>query len=438
VRRVAGWVAERELWWVILVAPPLVFPEVIDREVVWAALGVLPLFWLCRWLSYRQLTLHSPLNLAVGFIVLMLPSALYASFDLQLSLPKLTGILLGTSVFFSVLNSVKGQRRMWLLVELLLLAGLVMCAVSLVGTDWSQKFPGLGPVLARLPRLISSIPHVFAKGGIHPNEVGGSLALFVPLAWSLLWTKGYNQKADGASMLNGWIEPRGVLFRLLALFSFVVFALVLLLSQSRSAIFGVAVALLVWGAIRYWWVRWLAVFLAVGTVIVVWQVGVEHIGDLVFAVGDATVAPGTLDFAGRREVWSRALYMLQDFPFTGIGLNTFPFVANTLYPFFLIGPDAKVPHAHNILLQTGVDLGLPSLVAFISVLAGFWLMGWQVYRHSRDGATQALALGLGCGMLAHQVYGLTDAVTLGAKPGVFLWIMLGTMAVLCRQTLYNL
>jgi len=75
----------------------------------------------------------------------------------------------------------------------------------------------------------------------------------------------------------------------------------------------------------------LAVFLAVGTVIVVWQVGVEHIGDLVFAVGDATVAPGTLDFAGRREVWSRALYMLQDFPFTGIGLNTFPFVANTLY-----------------------------------------------------------------------------------------------------------
>ncbi len=36
-----------------------------------------------------------------------------------------------------------------------------------------------------------------------------------------------------------------------------------------------------------------------------------------------------------------------------------------------------------------------------------------------------VALGLAGSLLAHAVYGLTDAFALGAKPGVILWILLG-------------
>ena len=38
------------------------------------------------------------------------------------------------------------------------------------------------------------------------------------------------------------------------------------------------------------------------------------------------------------EIWSRALYALQDFPFTGVGLGAFRRVVNVLYPLFLVPP----------------------------------------------------------------------------------------------------
>jgi len=137
--------------------------------------------------------------------------------------------------------------------------------------------------------------------------------------------------------------------------------------------------------------------------------------------------------AGRFEAWQRALYMIQDFPYTGIGLNMFPYVGDALYPYFLLGPNAKVPHAHNNFLQVAVDLGIPGLVAYLALLATFCFCTWRVYWGSQSRSTRLLTAGLFSGMLAHQVYGLTDAITLGAKPGFMLWIILGLMAAL-----YNL
>ncbi len=122
--------------------------------------------------------------------------------------------------------------------------------------------------------------------------------------------------------------------------------------------------------------------------------------------------------------------MIQDFPYTGIGLNMFPYVGDAMHPYFLLGPDAKVPHAHNNFLQVAVDLGIPGLVAYLALLAAFCLCAWRVYRRSRRRSIRLLTAGLFSGMLAHQVYGLTGAITLGAKPSFILWIMLGLMAAL--------
>jgi hypothetical protein len=34
-------------------------------------------------------------------------------------------------------------------------------------------------------------------------------------------------------------------------------------------------------------------------------------------------------------------------------------------------------------------------------------------------------LGLGGGLFAHLIFGLFDAISLGAKPGIFFWMLLG-------------
>jgi putative effector of murein hydrolase len=43
-----------------------------------------------------------------------------------------------------------------------------------------------------------------------------------------------------------------------------------------------------------------------------------------------------------------------------------------------------------------------------------------------------LMAGVLAGLAAHGIFGLTDAVALGAKPGVFFWLLLALTAVVWR------
>jgi putative inorganic carbon (HCO3(-)) transporter len=154
---------------------------------------------------------------------------------------------------------------------------------------------------------------------------------------------------------------------------------------------------------------------------------------------------------GRLEVWSRAIYGIQDFPFTGMGMNAFRKVVPVLYPLFLVSSDVDIGHAHNEFLQAALDLGIPGLIAFIAIyIIAFWMLV-DIWRnvptfnacppgrtpgrceHSRR-VQRAAVLGLGGGLLAHMLYGITDAVALGAKPGVLFWMLLGLIAGMYEQT----
>ena len=197
---------------------------------------------------------------------------------------------------------------------------------------------------------------------------------------------------------------------------------VIVLTASRGAWMGLAAAALVLMALRWRW-GWLALpLVAVAAGLGAWQIGFGRVADAALA----SQALGGVD--QRLEIWSRALYMLQDFPFTGIGMGSFRQVANLLYPFFLAGPDAEIPHAHNIFLQVGVDLGLPGLVAWLALLILVGVCAWLVYRRGR-GQGDTVFAALGAGLLASQValvvHGLTDAATWGTRPAVVVWAVWG-------------
>jgi putative inorganic carbon (HCO3(-)) transporter len=162
----------------------------------------------------------------------------------------------------------------------------------------------------------------------------------------------------------------------------------------------------------------------------------------------------------RLEIWSRAIYGVQDFPFTGMGMNTFREVVHVLYPLFLIAPDKDIAHAHNEFLQAALDLGIPGLVAFLSIhIVVFWMLydSWRDDKATLLGPVEAFSvrtlnvrtpvlsfveglslkratvLGLGGGLAAHMLFGITDAITLGAKPGLLWWMLLGLIASLHGQ-----
>jgi putative inorganic carbon (HCO3(-)) transporter len=131
----------------------------------------------------------------------------------------------------------------------------------------------------------------------------------------------------------------------------------------------------------------------------------------------------------RREVWQWAIAGIKEFPFTGSGLGSFRRVVVRLYPINL-PPDYDIAHAHNIFFQVALDVGLPGLIAYLALLMLAGTVAWQVAR--QDEALRPFALGLLAGLAGLHIYGLTDALAPGAKPGLLFWAALGLLAAMRR------
>ncbi len=116
-----------------------------------------------------------------------------------------------------------------------------------------------------------------------------------------------------------------------------------------------------------------------------------------------------------------------------MGLGTFRQTGRLLYP-LSISPDYDFAHAHNEFLQAGLDLSRPGLAALLAIYIGTFWMLWSLWGNARNPGIPYVALGLAGCLLAHAIYGLTDAIALGAKPGVILWRLLG---LVCRLFLNN-
>jgi hypothetical protein len=108
-----------------------------------------------------------------------------------------------------------------------------------------------------------------------------------------------------------------------------------------------------------------------------------------------------------------------------MGMNLFRYIVPRLYPFFAISADIDIAHAHNQFLQVGVDLGIPGLIAYIALWLSLTAMLWQSWRLSSDLGARILTAGFAASLLGSFVFGLTDAVALGAKPGFLLWFLWG-------------
>jgi len=163
-------------------------------------------------------------------------------------------------------------------------------------------------------------------------------------------------------------------------------------------------------------------------------VGLSLIGWDVVA-DELTAGDVTSGLDQRIEIWSRAIYAIQDFPFTGVGMGTFEQVVAVLYPLFL-NPAGTVPHAHNLFLQVAVDLGLPGLIAYLSLLGLAFFGGLSAYRTFRrreELALSGLCAGCMAGLVGMCMHGLIDAATWGGIKLAFLpWTVMGLVVALHR------
>ena len=406
--RIARWIAAAELPVIVLISPALLFPT--PKRL--AALALVPNIWICAKITTGRFLPRTPLNFALYLMLLMVGVSLYATFDVTFSLGKVAGLLLGLLVYWASVRWVETKERLAMGTAAFVAAGAGLAVIGLLGTNWMEKFPVLGAVIARLPRVIRGLPG--AEEGFQPNAVAGCLVMFVPLQVALSWRL----------FVDSRTAAPGTRFRtrLAFVISMSLLALTggtLLLTQSRGAWIGMAMAGL---AFCVWYgrqTRWVAAAILAAVLIAGIAIGPERLATM--AVNQA--GPGMAgNVEGRLELWSQALDGIQDFPITGMGMNTFRKAMPPLYPVSIPSPDLDVAHAHNHLLQVALDLGIPGLIAYIALWGLLVVMLVQVYRSSTDPWTRATAGGIGAGLMAHFTFGMTDAIPLGAKVGVLFWL----------------
>ncbi|MCL5958988.1 MAG: O-antigen ligase family protein [Chloroflexi bacterium] len=399
----AQWLTGHELWLLAVASPFLLFPN------RWTplAFSLIPLTWICRRIASGRFTLRTAMDAPIVILVVMSLVGYAVSADAAMSGAKVWGMVLQAAVFYGMVNGVRTQRGILRAAGALLVATIALAVVSLVGADWSAvRLVNLPVVYDHLPRLIQNIP----GSGVprtselfNPREVGATMGLLLPLPIALL-TLGRQRR-----------------LRLLSIAALVVGFIILLLAQSLQAFLGVAMALLL---IAAWRNRWFLV--ALPAFLVALGAGLLVYGPQ--RAADTLLSPDHLLGIGvvlRLDIWSRALAMVRDMPYTGIGLNTFPLIQTNFYPGYLLGAE---PHAHNLFLQTAVDLGLPGLAGLLGLLLAFGFTIARAHRATTDQDRRAILIGLAGGVLAYGGNGLVDTVTLGAKPLAVLWLGLGLAA----------
>ncbi len=406
----------------------------------------------------------SPLNLSLLVLMLMVLVSTWATYSVEQSLEKISGVILGLGVFYAVVRIGKNFIKWGISLAGFLAGGVAWAGLGILALDYQVRFSFLAPIINRIPDAISGLPG--AESGLQHNAVGGTilwyLPLFIVLSIYLLFSdvEGLRLKVEDNNEIENrklkiedWVDNRLLLrfarnnfvswiVRIGFWFAMLFVGGVLVLTQSRGSYLAFLITL---GGMAFFLIRrkWRWVYVGVITVLVAAGGGlVYHGGGWEQLVSEAGLADqsglsiNTLE--GRVEIWSRAIYGIQDFAITGMGMNTFREVVHVLYPLFIISPDMDIAHAHNEFLQAALDLGIPGLMSFISIyVISFWMLA-RVWKESKSqyvvNLKQVIVLGLGGGLFGHMVFGMADAITLGAKPGIFYWYLLGLIASLYKLT----
>jgi putative inorganic carbon (HCO3(-)) transporter len=391
-----------------------------------------------QWWAWGQALPVTPLNPAILLVAVMTGVSMLVTPDPSGSLGKVSGVLLGMMVFFTVAQQARNRQGWLKALGGWCVAGMGVALVGLVATRWfSNKLTFMDAVTSQLPVRLTGL--MGAEEGIQPNELAGALVWVVPvvamglaaLAAGPKWLASRSGRGKvRAGSLAGWAALLSV--------TVVLCGGVVVLAQSRGGYLALALATIVMVVMltRGKW-RWMVVgLLGVAIIaggVVVSQVGMQTLVDQVIdslPVGNAAVSLGTMN--GRVEIWKRVVWAMMDAPLTGMGMNVFRKAVYLIYPMFQLPASYDVAHAHNELLQAALDLGIPGLIGFMAIYVG--AVGMLARTMQAGGTMRLLALGLLGGLLAHFIFGMTDAVALGAKPGFLFWWLLGMVYGLYEQS----
>lgn len=261
--------------------------------------------------------------------------------------------------------------------------------------NWWLPYVGLDQVL----------PGIVKGAGVNKNALGALTLLVVPMSAALAML------ARGTRLM--------LAARVLATLAFVGGFYVFVVAESRAVwIAGGVIAVL--ASLRLLRGRWrlAAVVVLVGLPVVA-TAGLWVSDPPKFAEYVDRMQSGT---DSREDIWDQAFDRLKNSHGLGIGFSQFRQVRAITD--VEVSEFKPVAHAHNIFLQTALDLGVAGVLAYAALIG---VLVYRADRVARLGAAVAARVATGAGLvvIAVHVFGLGDAVALGARIGVFQWLAAG-------------
>lgn len=380
-----------------------------------AILGVL---WGIHWLLNGRLSASTPLDFPLLAFLALLPLNQAISVAPEMTQPKVISVVLGILFFYLSINWKWYRADLWKVTVFLLVLSLGVSVLGLITIAGEINLPApFYSLQLSLAALQNKLIGSGLSASVNPNLIGGALALVLPVLFSLILNQGAfrNSLAESGKPKKIWVFVYNL--SLWAVFIFTL--LTLLLTSSRGAIVGSVIGLLIvliWKDRRYFWLIALALLAGFIAVIILnkgnWN---EFLYMLDRGANNRT-------FFDRIQVWTGAEHLIQDFPLTGAGMDTFLKLSSRYYSYASLA-FAGAYHPHNQILTMGVEFGLPGIVLYVALLSSAFFMVVRLASKLVPLA-KTILIGLISGLIAHQVFGIFDAFMLGTKLGILFWIFL--------------
>jgi putative inorganic carbon (HCO3(-)) transporter len=400
---------------IVLTAPFFVFPSM---RFVWILL-VVPSILICRWSIKKKFFEKTIIDWPIAILFIQVFATCLIVPDIAFSLPKIAGVLFGFSFFYATVALLNTEKLIKWGVITFIGSGFMLSIIGITGTMWKSYIISpqyFNRIVIKIEKFIPQLKWNFpgAEEGFNPNPLGGTLILIIPLILSLFFLF-FNKKQEDNIIFNKTII---LTFLIIALF---VMGIVLILTQSVGS--WIAITISTWFLLLNWkWKKWSFALI------------VLFIGFLFFSgpnrinlIKDLTIKEHVkIKILKREPLWVAGINTIQKYPFFGIGMNRLRLDSSMAYS------DA---HAHNHFIHTASELGIPGLIAYLAILIGAGFMCFEIWRKSKIVWMRMAALGLGCGQLAHFIFGMADSIPLGAKVGIFFWFSLALIAAMYNYML---
>lgn len=391
----------------MLATPLLAFPRALGVEHAWVAvvIGIVALV-----VSVKLLRGFGAMPVVVALLALLAIAGWVRASAQVDTINHFAGLALGLLAMATIAYVCRSRLLLALAVGSYVLLGAVILGVGLRSATpvYGAKAFSLNPLGDAWARPPLPLNALHARTSVNPNVLGAVAMLILPVA-----------AAVAVVPLGGGRLPLAL--RLLGVVMALGAGAVVVLTQSRSVWMSavVVIALLMRRRVapRVWWVAagaWCIILALLLTV-------VDHP-----QVADALVSAGS-----RTLLWEDSVQALQSSPWLGIG---FDYLRHSGLALVQQAPDRIVgaPHAHNIFLQTALDIGVIGLACYLAIIGLVLRRATDLIRSADDAWVRSVGIGAALSLVSVHVFGLLDAIPLGAKVGLFQWLACGLILAAWR------